>query len=163
MDVAADLVGVSRSLLVQWATDERGVPARHLGVLCEVLRCSPEDLVGVSVVGRLRVPDEKSAEPGRIVAFRGSGPTARDANAAIEEAIAQKFERRRPTRPALTMEEVDVLKLLVLGESDKFIASVLGETESVVRTRVSHILEELGAQNRTHAAAIAAWRGMRPE
>jgi DNA-binding NarL/FixJ family response regulator len=68
-----------------------------------------------------------------------------------------------PHGPALTPEEVDVLLLIVKGESDKRIALQLHMSRGQVSGAVRHILEELGALNRTHAAAIAAGRyGLQP-
>jgi transcriptional regulator with XRE-family HTH domain len=52
--VVADLVGVERSTLAKWAADERPVPGRHLALLCEVLQCRPDELLGEPVVGSLR-------------------------------------------------------------------------------------------------------------
>ena len=61
---------------------------------------------------------------------------------------------------ALTNAEVDVLRLVADGKSNKQIADLLSVTEATVKGRVKNILSKLGAEDRTHAAMIAVKRGI---
>ncbi|HEX7037650.1 MAG TPA: AAA family ATPase [Pseudomonadales bacterium] len=55
----------------------------------------------------------------------------------------------------LTPREIDVLKLLAIGRSNKDVSRVLGISLSTVATHVRSILEKTGCANRTEAAAYA--------
>jgi DNA-binding NarL/FixJ family response regulator len=61
---------------------------------------------------------------------------------------------------ALTPREVDVLRLVAAGNSNKEIAAQLSTTEETVKSRVKTILAKLHANDRTHAAMIGLKRGM---
>jgi DNA-binding NarL/FixJ family response regulator len=61
-----------------------------------------------------------------------------------------------PPGPELTARELDVLRLLADGQSNKAIAATLGITERTARTHVSRILAKLGLSSRTQAALWAA-------
>lgn len=63
-------------------------------------------------------------------------------------------------RAALTLREIDVLRLLARGDSNKVIARELGIGVVTVRTHVAHLLEKLDATARTHAVAVAIDRGL---
>jgi DNA-binding NarL/FixJ family response regulator len=64
------------------------------------------------------------------------------------------------TDEALTPAEIDVLRLIAVGNSNKQIAGVLSITEETVKGRVKNILSKLGANDRTHAAMIGVRRGI---
>ena len=55
----------------------------------------------------------------------------------------------------LTSREVDVLKLLAIGRSNKDVSKVLTISLSTVATHVRSILNKTGCTNRTEAAAYA--------
>lgn len=55
----------------------------------------------------------------------------------------------------LTRREVDVLKRLRTGESDKEIANYLGVSRSTVSKHVEKILKKLKVTNRTAAASLS--------
>lgn len=61
---------------------------------------------------------------------------------------------------ALTEREMDVLRLLARGKTNREIAAELVITERTVKFHLSSILGKLGATNRTEALAIAAQRGL---
>jgi DNA-binding NarL/FixJ family response regulator len=60
----------------------------------------------------------------------------------------------------LTDREVEVLRLLAAGCSNREIGHRLGIAENTVRIHVSRILDKLGAADRTQAVLIALQRGL---
>ena len=61
---------------------------------------------------------------------------------------------------ALSERELDVLRLLARGSSNKQVASALGIAENTVKTHVSTILGKLGVESRTQAALYAKRFGL---
>jgi DNA-binding NarL/FixJ family response regulator len=61
---------------------------------------------------------------------------------------------------ALTLREIEVLRLLAGGNANKLIADKLSIAEETVKFHVRNILSKLGASDRTHAVAIALKRGI---
>ena len=61
---------------------------------------------------------------------------------------------------ALTPAEIDVLRLIAAGNTNKLIGDRLHITEDTVKARVKNILSKLGAHDRTHAVTIALRRGI---
>lgn len=60
----------------------------------------------------------------------------------------------------LTERQQDVLKLLALGQSNKDIARAIGVAPATVKTHVAHVVNILGAANRTDAARKAEELGL---
>ncbi len=70
-------------------------------------------------------------------------------------------EVRAPESPeTLTEREVEVLRLLAGGLSNREIGSTLNIKEKTVKSHVSSILAKLGVPSRTHAALYAARSGL---
>ncbi|HEX6901236.1 MAG TPA: response regulator transcription factor [Thermoanaerobaculia bacterium] len=61
---------------------------------------------------------------------------------------------------ALTARELGVLKEVAAGNRNRDIADRLFITEETVKVHVKHIMEKLGAKDRTEAVAIALRRGI---
>jgi DNA-binding NarL/FixJ family response regulator len=61
---------------------------------------------------------------------------------------------------ALSLRELDVLRLIARGNANKAIASQLSITEETVKGHVKNILAKLAANDRTHAVTIALKRGI---
>jgi len=61
---------------------------------------------------------------------------------------------------SLTEREVDVLQRLAGGNRNKDIAELLSISEETVKVHVKHIMEKLGARDRTGAVAIGVRRGI---
>lgn len=76
----------------------------------------------------------------------------------LDPAVARRLTEslRRPREPELTPRELEVLRLLSEGQSNKEIAATLGISERTARTHVSRILAKLGLSSRTQAALWAA-------
>jgi len=64
------------------------------------------------------------------------------------------------TDEALTPREVDVLRLIAAGNSNKRVADKLSIGEASVKSHVENILSKLRANDRTHAVTIALKRGI---
>ena len=61
---------------------------------------------------------------------------------------------------ALTQREVEVLKGVAAGKSNKLIAAELAIAESTIKVHMKSILPKLAASSRTHAVMIALKRGI---
>lgn len=60
---------------------------------------------------------------------------------------------------ALTEREIEVLKQVAAGNSNKIVATHLSVSEDTIKTHMRSILSKLGANDRTHAVTIALKRG----
>jgi DNA-binding NarL/FixJ family response regulator len=61
---------------------------------------------------------------------------------------------------ALTVREVEVLRHIAGGNRNRDIADKLFITEETVKVHIKHIMEKLGASDRTQAVAIGVRRGI---
>jgi DNA-binding NarL/FixJ family response regulator len=77
----------------------------------------------------------------------------------ISPAIGARLAERI-THTELTLRELDVLKLIAAGKSNKEIGSALQIAEVTVKLHVGHILAKLKASDRTQAATTALRRGI---
>lgn len=66
----------------------------------------------------------------------------------------------RLTMPELTEREMEVLKLIVAGRSNKEIGAALTITEGTVKVHVNNLLGKLGVSDRTQAVTEALRRGL---
>jgi DNA-binding NarL/FixJ family response regulator len=64
------------------------------------------------------------------------------------------------TDDPLTEREIDVVRLIAAGNSNKQIADQLSIGEATVKSHVTNILSKLGANDRAHAVTIGLKRGM---
>ena len=60
----------------------------------------------------------------------------------------------------LTSREIDVLRLIAAGNSNKLVADQLSIGEATVKSHVTNILSKLGANDRVHAVTIGLKRGI---
>lgn len=60
----------------------------------------------------------------------------------------------------LSPREIDVLRLIAAGNSNKLIADQLAISEATAKTHVASILSKLGANDRAHAVTIGIKRGI---
>lgn len=104
------------------------------------------------------VPREELFRAIRLVSEGGS---------LLQPIVATKLMQHvsgRTARPALpeplTEREMDVLKCLALGRSNKEIAAQLSISERTVKFHMSAILGKLNAANRTEALTLAAQHGL---
>ncbi|MGA2176148.1 MAG: response regulator transcription factor [Verrucomicrobiota bacterium] len=78
---------------------------------------------------------------------------------AISPAVGARLAERM-MHPDLTAREIDVLRLIVKGRSNKEIAADLFIAEVTVKLHVGHILTKLSVNDRTQAATTALQRGL---
>jgi DNA-binding NarL/FixJ family response regulator len=74
------------------------------------------------------------------------------------EVAAQLAEHM--TDEELTPREIEVLSKVAGGNRNKDIADLLSISEETVKVHLKHIMDKLGAKDRTQAIAIAVRRGI---
>jgi two-component system NarL family response regulator len=77
----------------------------------------------------------------------------------IPAPVAQRLAERMGG-PSLTARELEVLRLIVDGKSNKEIGGSLFISEATVKTHINSILSKLGVSDRTQAATTALQRGI---
>ncbi len=141
--ITAQRPGMRILVLTSFAADDKVFPAIKAGALGYLLKDSG--------------PDELVQAIHRV--YRG--------DPWLDPSIARKVlaELANPPKTPLTPEplterEVDVLRLVAQGQSNKTIAEHLVITEMTVRTHVSNILSKLHLASRTQAALYALKEGI---
>jgi two-component system NarL family response regulator len=77
----------------------------------------------------------------------------------IPSAIATRLVTHMQA-PQLTKRELDIVRLMQSGKSNKEIGASLGVTEGTVKVHMSHVFKKLGASGRTDAIRIVLERGI---
>lgn len=77
----------------------------------------------------------------------------------IPAQVAAKLAEHFPDQP-LTEREIDVLRRIAGGNRNRDIADLLSISEETVKVHVKHLMEKLGASDRTQAVTIAVRRGI---
>jgi DNA-binding NarL/FixJ family response regulator len=83
--------------------------------------------------------------------------------AALQSGVAARFLENVSAQKSgeeLSERELEVLRLLVSGASNKSIAAQLDLSENTIKTHLSHIFDKLNVQNRAEAVAVALQRGL---
>ena len=83
--------------------------------------------------------------------------------AALEAGVAAKLlgnMTEQQYAEELSVREMDVLRLLVGGASNKVIAAKLNLSENTVKSHLSHIFDKLNVQSRAEAISVALQRGL---
>ncbi|MBV9368076.1 MAG: HD domain-containing protein [Solirubrobacterales bacterium] len=83
-----------------------------------------------------------------------------DAAEAVLAAAGHRNRKRREWPAGLTAREVDILRLLARGMSNKQIATALVISPKTTNTHVEHIYTKLGVTNRALASLFAAKHGL---
>jgi LuxR family maltose regulon positive regulatory protein len=120
--------------------DEGPPMAALLGRLVAATRSEPADTVPVAYLGRL------------VRAFQHT----------VAEAAPEAKARTTGLVATLSERELEVLRLVAAGKQNKEIADQLYVAVDTVKKHVTHILEKLGAANRTQATARARELGLLP-
>jgi len=96
-----------------------------------------------------------------VSAFRGaSGGTVVEASSVATLARTPAQATVQTAIASLSPRELDVLRGLVRGASNKEIAREHGIAETTVKIHVQHILRKLGVGSRVHAAVLASESGL---
>jgi HD-GYP domain-containing protein (c-di-GMP phosphodiesterase class II) len=107
-----------------------------------------------------REPDEAAAQ---LRAEVRAGRLDADAAEAVLGAAGHRVTRRREGPAGLTAREVDVLRLLARGMSNREIARRLVIAPKTVGNHVEHIYSKIGASTRATASLFAMQHGLLPE
>lgn len=118
----------------------------------------------VLLLERGRKDDESRA---RSLLESASATASKLGMAALDERVAGRLESPpladdvpEVTRDQLTPREIDVLRLVAYGRSNREISEALYISLNTVATHVRHILAKSGSANRTEAAAYAIQHGL---
>ncbi|MBN1658027.1 MAG: response regulator transcription factor [Anaerolineae bacterium] len=130
-------------VLTSFATDDKVFPAIKAGALGYLL---------------------KDSDPGEVVdAIRQVYQGEPSLHPRIAWKVMQELSRPRaepPTTDPLTEREVEVLRLVAQGKSNRDIAGELSVAEGTVRVHVSNILGKLHLASRTQATLYALREGL---
>ncbi len=107
-----------------------------------------------------RSPDDAAAQ---LRAGVRAGLYDADAVEAVLGAAGHRISRRREGPAGLTQREVEVLRLLARGLSNKQIAQRLVISPKTVANHVEHIYAKIDASTRTRASLFAMQHGLLPE
>ncbi|MFW5490098.1 MAG: response regulator [Desulfovibrio sp.] len=130
--------------LTSFATDDKIFPAIKAGAMGYLLKdSSPDDLL----------------EAIRKV-HRGEPVLAPDIARKVLTELAQPQVAAKPTPDPLTPRELQTLKLVATGKSNKAIAEELFVSEATVRTHMTSILSKLHLANRVEATLYALREGL---
>lgn len=77
----------------------------------------------------------------------------------LPQEIASCLAERIPC-PELSARELEILKMIAHGETNKEIAGRLGISEGTVRVHASNVFSKLGCSDRAQAVAVAFHRGI---
>jgi len=121
-------------VLTTYSGDAQVVRALRAGARAYILKGHDRELletIHTVMEGRKRIPPEVAAEL---------------ADHATDEGLSDR--------------EIEVLKLIAAGNSNKRIADLLSIAEATVKSRVTNILSKLSASDRAHAVTIGLKRGI---
>ncbi|GAB3714403.1 response regulator [Nocardiopsis nanhaiensis] len=85
---------------------------------------------------------------------------ARGQTALAPDVANRLMDRLRSPRPALSGRELEILRLLAKGMSNRAISRELFISEATVKTHLVHVFDKLGVDNRTAAITTALQRGI---
>ena len=105
----------------------------------------------------------RGARRGAAAAELRTGPFDAQAVEAVLGAAGHRVPRRREGPAGLTPREVEVLRLLARGLSNKEIAQRLSISPKTVGNHAEHIYAKIDAQSRAAAAYFAMQQGLLPE
>jgi predicted ATPase/DNA-binding NarL/FixJ family response regulator len=172
---AAEEIGVARIIMgavagLAGVALARGQPERAIRLLGAVEAARETSGVGrishapyaerIAADARARVGESAFAaawKQGQAVSFEHARA---DALALASSAAEPPQPIHREAASGLTQRELDVLRLLVEGQSDREIAETLFIGARTVQTHVANLFAKLGVNARAEAAAVAVRRGL---
>lgn len=78
----------------------------------------------------------------------------------IDPSVSRQMIQATATNDDLTPREIEVLRQLALGRSNKEIADALSISDETVKTHVGHVFSKLQVENRSQAIVQALKRGL---
>ncbi|GAA1472934.1 response regulator transcription factor [Corynebacterium felinum] len=100
----------------------------------------------------------KDAPPEELIAAVRS---AAEGDSTLSPTVANRLMTRvRTPRTSLTPRELEVLKLVASGSSNRDIGQILLLSEATVKSHLVHIYDKLGVRSRTSAVAAAREQGV---
>jgi NarL family two-component system response regulator LiaR len=141
--ITTDLPGTRILVLTSFVADEQVFPAIQAGALGYLLKdSSPQELV-------------------RAIQLVFRGESSLDPSVARKVLAELSTPSQKPLTPdPLTARELDILRLVAQGQSNKEIAEKLVIADETVHTHVSNILNKLHLASRTQAALYALKEGI---
>jgi two-component system nitrate/nitrite response regulator NarL len=108
----------------------------------------------------------KDTEPEQLLervrnALEGRTVISESLNEALADALRDEARGVRRDVRDLTERELDVLRCVAAGQSNKVIARSLSISEGTVKVHVKHLLKKLEFRSRVEAAVWAAQQGLR--
>lgn len=142
-----------RIILLTVSEDENDLAAAlRGGANGYLLKTMDADALIASILRVMRgesvIADEMTSK--LVAAYRGAASGAANASAEAESAVP-------PISPLaqLSPRELEILRGIARGESNKLIARQLGIAETTVKIHVQHVLRKLNVASRVQAAVIA--------
>jgi DNA-binding NarL/FixJ family response regulator len=134
---------------------ERGVAARVLVLTTYDTEADVLPAIEAGATGYL-LKDAPSDELRRAVRAAARGESV------LSPAVASRLLRgvREPAKDAISQREVEVLRLVAHGASNREAAERLFISEATVKTHLVHIYAKLGVNDRAAAVAVAFERGL---
>jgi NarL family two-component system response regulator LiaR len=159
--VLMDLLMPGMDGIAATAIIRRELPETEVIALTSVLES--DSVVGAIKAGAIGylLKDTQAAELRKAIKAAAAGQVQLSPQAS---AYLVQQVRLPETRPAetLTAREMEVLRLLADGQSNKEIARTLQIAEDTAKTHVRHVLAKLGVQSRTQAVLCAIRLGLVP-
>ena len=139
------------------STIRKELPETEVIALTSVLESAT--VVGAVKAGAIGylLKDTQAAELRRAIKAAAAGQVQLSPQAS---AYLMREVRMPETTVSLTEREMEVLRLLVQGQSNKEIAQALQIVEDTVKTHIKHILAKLSVQSRTQAVLYAIRLGL---
>jgi HD-GYP domain-containing protein (c-di-GMP phosphodiesterase class II) len=131
-------------------------PAARILAAADVYHAATEEHPHRPARAPLEAADELRAE---VRAGRLDGAAA----AAVLAAVGHRVGRRREAPAGLTSREIEVLRLLARGLSNRQIAERLVITRKTASSHIEHIYAKVGVSTRAAAGLFAVQHGLLPE
>jgi DNA-binding NarL/FixJ family response regulator len=150
--VVAEKIPTRIILLTAYDDEEQKVHAMRMGAAAYCTKdIDPDTLMGIvrNVIEGLLMFNDRAEVPAGIEKWLGS---------MIKDAVLPAMENGEAAQP-LSSREMEVLKYVARGMSNKEIALVLGISHQTVKNHVTAILRKIGVEDRTQAAIYALRRG----
>jgi DNA-binding NarL/FixJ family response regulator len=135
----------------------RDLPGVKVLVLTSVIEDSW--VVGAVRAGAIGYLPKDSPADALCRAVRAAATGQAQLSASAATSLVHELTTPAP-QEQLSTRELDVLRLLARGRSNKEIARELGVEENTVRSHMHHVLRKLGLPSRTQAALYAVRTGL---